>query len=92
MSEFSLLFFENHGKVLASLESLRLDAKEDNPTTAWAVSVIEELLASARSDERCNKVFHNILAKRLLQGPLVYEPSDEASIAYSFFGEDIKQV
>ena len=64
--EFSLDFFEQHGLVLASLEALRLENINDNPVSAWSISVIEELVAVAKKDKILAKVFHNILAKRLI--------------------------
>lgn len=87
--EFSLDFFEQHGLILASLEALRIENIDNNPVVSWAVSVIEELAVVAKKDEKFMKIFHNIIAKRLTEGPFINGPSKEAQIAYSFFGNEL---
>lgn len=92
-NDFSLLFFQHHGVVLASLEALRLQAVSANDVSlAWSVSVIQEMLSACKTDLEVIKVLHNIVSKRLAQGPYEHQGSLDASIAYSVFSNQLTEI
>jgi hypothetical protein len=91
--DFLLPFFQNHGLVLASLESLRLQAEKDGEISlSWSMSVIQEMLAACKTSPELIKVLHNIVAKRLLIGPRDSHPSSDAVLAHVVFSGDLTEV